>query len=146
MEHFENNYVSAYYENIVDGQQFRMYIRPRNRRVKRIGQLSSALRCPHCGGPMHICDMAFSNDGKRATHLCQSGQGYFVTTNIFLIAGAMLAQHQLAPILSPRPPLCGRGSCCYQHFQNLPFSMSLLCELKLYWQIIFCRFVKHIGQ
>mgnify|MGYP001624765283 CR=1 FL=1 len=85
MEHFENDYVFGYYKNIVDGQQFEMYVCPQNRKVKRIGQLSSTLRCPHCGKPMHICDMAFSNDGKRATHLCQSDQGYFVTTNIFLI-------------------------------------------------------------
>ncbi|WP_419012754.1 hypothetical protein [Dysosmobacter sp.] len=90
MEHFENDYVFGYYKNIVDGQQFEMYVCPQNRKVKRIGQLSSTLRCPHCGKPMHICDMAFSNDGKRATHLCQSDQGYFVTTNIFLITGARL--------------------------------------------------------
>lgn len=93
VEYFENDHVFGYYESIYgDGQfKFKMYVQSQNGRVQGIDQLIGMVQCPHCGKPMHIFNMAFGNDKKRAVYLCQGDYGCFKTTEISLIEGARLA-------------------------------------------------------
>ena len=103
MEHFENNYVFGYYESIYgDGQfKFKMYVQSQNGRVQGIDQLIGMVQCPHCGKPMHIFNMAFGKDKKRAVYLCKGDYGCFKTTEISLIEGARLAWHLIKSTAHP---------------------------------------------